>query len=93
MEDNTQCLQRAVAKILSVLDLPPLETFTRQTIVQVVSPEAVAERLQANPEPRASRTAAMAMTREHSLEPESNKETSLPEAILKTKGNQIKPNE
>ncbi|KAG4422319.1 hypothetical protein IFR04_004585 [Cadophora malorum] len=73
MEDNTQCLQRAVAKILSVLDLPPLETFTRQTIVQVVSPEAVAERLQANPEPRASRTAAMAMTREHSLEPESNK--------------------
>ncbi|KAG4428453.1 hypothetical protein IFR05_016065 [Cadophora sp. M221] len=75
MEENSQCMQRAVAKILSVLELPPLETFNRQpSIVQVVSPEAVAERLQATTsEPRVSRTAAMAMTREHSLEPESSK--------------------
>lgn len=73
MEENSQCLQRAVAKILGVLELPPLESFTQQAMTQVVSPEAVAELLQAKSEPRVSRTAAMAMTREHSLEPESSK--------------------
>lgn len=72
MEENSHVLQRAVSKILNVLELPPLESFTRQS-VQVVSPEAVAERLQTSAEPRAARTAAMAMTREHSLEPESSK--------------------
>ncbi|CZS92161.1 related to C6 transcription factor [Rhynchosporium graminicola] len=75
MEENSQYLQRAVAKILSVLELPSLETFTDQNreISQVVSPKSVAERLQATIEPRLSRTAAMAMTREHSLEPEPSK--------------------
>ncbi|KAL2071779.1 hypothetical protein VTL71DRAFT_13014 [Oculimacula yallundae] len=79
MQEDSQCLQRAVSKILSVLELPPLESFTTQTQTtsQVVSPEAVAERLQATTtsttEQRGSRTAAMAMTREHSLEPEASK--------------------
>lgn len=71
MQQDSQALQRAVASILTHLDLPTLESFSQPT-VQVVSPEAVAERLQAI-EPRKSRTAAMAMTREHSLEPESIK--------------------
>jgi hypothetical protein len=72
MEEDSQCVRAAVSKILSVLDLPSLESFAPQSAGsnQALTPEAVVNRLK-NPEnPRPSRMVGMAMTRENSHEPE-----------------------
>ncbi|EKD20921.1 fungal specific transcription factor [Drepanopeziza brunnea f. sp. 'multigermtubi' MB_m1] len=80
IEGDSKCLQRAVSKILDVLDLPSLESFHRPTqLVQVVSPDPVIEQLQ---ESRTTRTAVMAMTREHSLDPESKMNDALVSAPM-----------
>lgn len=73
MEAKSQALNSAVAKILTVLELPPLESFAPKPAsakVQVFSPEAVSDLLQESSKSKFGRTAAMAMTRENSQEPE-----------------------
>lgn len=70
MEDNTRGLSLAVSKILSVLELPSLESFSAQ--LQYNQPQAqqsVASRIEAPDRSRPSRTSGMAMTRENSQEP------------------------
>jgi hypothetical protein len=72
VEEDTQCLQSAVSRILSVLDLPQLETFARKDASQ--QPSNGAGRIHsAASEFTKPRTASMAMTRESSQEPEAKK--------------------
>lgn len=74
MDDKNQTLNSAVAKILSILELPSLESFAPRpssSRVQILTPEAVNERLQETQKSKFGRTAAMAMTRENSQEPDS----------------------
>ncbi|KAL3417232.1 major facilitator superfamily transporter [Phlyctema vagabunda] len=76
LEENSQSLQSAVSKILSVLELPPLETFSKnaQASTEVHAGGYVGPEIrQSAGGARHLRTAGMAMTRENSQEPESGK--------------------
>lgn len=74
MEENSQSVRAAVSKILSVLDLPPLDSFPSQSAVSnhALTPEAVVGHLKNSEGPRPSRMVGMAMTRENSHEPDTD---------------------
>ncbi|RDW59813.1 hypothetical protein BP6252_12900 [Coleophoma cylindrospora] len=80
LEEDSRCLRAAVTKILSVLDLPPLDSFTTdgQDQQTPASQQYVQERA-APPVPGRTGSTVMAMTRENSQEPES---TKLEEALF-----------
>ncbi len=72
MEENSQCLRLAVAKILSVLELPPLESFMAQVQPgKSLTPTAfeASDVVIGSRPPRGG----MAMTRENSQETEPHK--------------------
>lgn len=70
MEENTQTLSLAVSKILSVLQLPSLESFAAQLQNnQPQAQQAVISSVEAPDRSRPFRTSGMAMTRENSQEP------------------------
>ncbi|OBT90048.1 hypothetical protein VE02_02493 [Pseudogymnoascus sp. 03VT05] len=83
MEKNTQTLSLAVSKILSVLELPSLESFAAQlqnNQLQHSQPQvqhAVTRSIEAPDRSRPFRTSGMAMTRENSQEPTQNRADTL----------------
>jgi len=72
MEENSQCLRLAVSKILSVLELPPLESFMAQMQPNKSLTPTTFEPLDAAVGSRPPR-GGMAMTRENSQEAEPHK--------------------
>jgi hypothetical protein len=74
VEENTKCLKSAVSTILSVLNLPPLESFTSERDpTRPTTKDVPEERLEPPERSERSRIVAMSMTRENSQDPESSR--------------------
>lgn len=74
MEDKSEALSLAVAKILGVLDLPSLDSFVRELEYnKQVAQQGSVERLDIADRARPARTSGMAMTRENSQEPDQDR--------------------
>ncbi|KFX98547.1 hypothetical protein V490_02256 [Pseudogymnoascus sp. VKM F-3557] len=75
MEESTQTLSLAVSNILSVLKLPPLESFaSQQQYNQPQVQQSVTRSVETTDMSRPFRTSSMAMTRESSQEPAQSRE-------------------